>query len=164
MFIPKNFALSVELAEAGSIKLSNFSNHLNKLKNLMDDYSASEICKKTGECALLNMTHSATPKAFKDIYYNSDYNFTDFSDCVYSTEFLQETGVEFTKVKKALNLKSSEFTVLDKTFIRFIESEDIFFKKHIFTTVSRVEAEDLQKNSLITGYIKISNKKYLTWY
>lgn len=156
----KNYILGTEIAKAGNFHIANISILL-KENNLIEGTDFL----KYGGITLINKESLRYPKYITDLIDNMIYkkSFTDLTDLIPMTFFkdLLENNI------RLIQDKYIEVQVDSKKFIKITDkklSNVLLNEKLIKSVVNNSEIHDLLNENYILGYIKLSNKKSLTWY
>jgi len=150
MLIPKNYALSNEIAKNAGMHIANFS-------MLLKDNEDDSVAIKYGACTFINTKSDRLPKYFyKAIHAGKLADLTDYILLSYL-----RTELECSE-KNIMDLKIGEpqkIVVQGKKFVKFNKEFTEAIRDKVITTVDASEFKELN----VEG-VKLNSKKYMVWY
>lgn len=161
MFLSSNYILGNELVDRMDINIANVS----IMSKRFEDENDITTVIKMNNC---NFIKSDSPKLPKYIQtgireLSSQKPFTDFSDKLPCTWFRSEFELSdkdvmnSEMVKDKVKIHGKEFYVFEKSFIDKVHNR-------ICYVLDESDTKDCWNKKQIEGYIKLSKKKYMTWY
>jgi hypothetical protein len=152
----KNFVLGTEIAKAGNFHIANIS-------MAIKEFGLTEGVDflKFGGITLLSKNSLLLPKNINKIILTE--NTTDLSEYLPFYWFMGQVENQTRMIKDRYEVVKIE----GKKFINITDKElkEVMFNEKLVKYVcDSHEIQDLINNNYIKGHIKLSNKKYLTWY
>ena len=150
----EDYVLGSELAEKGNFHIANISMLLNE-RNMVE----GEDYLKFGGITLVNKETNKLPKYIGVLMFRKDN--LDLSEYVPYT-YMKET------LENTIKLVSDKYTEEKFYGKKFIKPEGelkvLLYPKIVKTVVDIDEIEELERDNLIEGKLKLSKNKYLVWY
>jgi hypothetical protein len=152
----KDFVLGTEIAKIGNFHIANISMTIKEF-GLTEgvDYL------KYGGMTLLSKKSLLLPKNVYEPMFSGKV--TDLSEYLPFNWFIDQLENQTRMIKDRYEVIKIE----GKKFIKIIDEqlkEVMFNEKLVKYVADSEELQDLINDNYIEGYIKLSNKKYLTWY
>lgn len=161
MFLSSNYILGNELVERMGINIANVS----IMSKRFEDENDHTTVVKMNNCNFIKSDSPKLPKyiqnGIKEL--KSQSPFVDFSDKLPCTWFRSEFELSDKDcmnsdiIKDKVKVYGKEFYVFDQKFIDAV-------KDRISYMLDEKETKECWNNKQIEGYVKISKKKYMTWY
>lgn len=159
-FLTNDFILGNELAEKGNFCVGNIS----MVKNKLDDKGLTNDIIKMNNCTFVKKNSVNVPLYFKNVM--SSNEFTDLTNLLPITYFMEEYRILHTDIKKLKELKFiiEELQISSKMFFRFSDEFVKICENSVMYTLSKKETMECLRTTTIDKYIQLSKNKYLTWY
>lgn len=157
MFLNENYILANELVQKMGIHIANISVY----RKRFEDENDLGTIKKMGDCNFINKASEKLPLTIMNGV--RAHEFTDMTDKLSAPFVKTEWDLSYNELYDAGVITEQKF-ICGKRFYVFDHDFIKKVKRKICYVLNEKETKECFDKELIDGYIKISKKKYLTWY
>jgi hypothetical protein len=162
MYIPKDYALSNEIAEHADIAIANFST----LRKQMEDHNVDDVIIKYGNCTFVNTKSYMLPNYLRKAV---QFNYTNLENLIlisYLTSEFSTTKAEFIKayIKAGYGDNVNEISVVGKKFLEVSEAFLNETKGKMITNIHKTDLQECISKGYIDNSMQLSKGNYLVWY